>query len=61
MYEPYHVSFLALPNNDPWFYDTLIVNKNSADTLGFGEFAELDVATKLVNLIFDVGIYACGS
>jgi hypothetical protein len=61
MYATHHVSFLVLPNNSSWFYDALVVNKSSTDTFGFGEFAELEVAPKFVDFIFDIGVEACGS
>jgi hypothetical protein len=57
----YHVSLLAFANNDSRFYDTFIVYESSADTIGLGEFAKMEVATKFVNLIFDICIQTCRS
>lgn len=57
MYVTTHcVSFVGLPDNNSWFYNAFIVNKSSAYILSVGEFTELDVAPKFINLIFDVGI-----
>lgn len=57
----YHVSLFALADNDSWFYNGLVVNESSTDTVGFTKFTKLNVASKFVNFIFDIGINACGS